>query len=50
MRSPHLYKVNDFLDSHDPTKEMLPVDLFTELLDDEAVKTNLYFVKPVSFS
>ncbi|XP_053394079.1 uncharacterized protein LOC123525183 [Mercenaria mercenaria] len=50
MRSPRLYKVNDLLDSQDPTKEMLPVELFKELLDDESEDMKLHLLKPVVFS
>lgn len=50
LTSPRLYKINDLVDSKDPTKEMLPSEMFQELLDEDSEQTKQQLQKPISVS
>ena len=45
-----IYKINDLINTADPTREMVPTDSFTELIDPDLDRLRTEIFKPVTFS
>ena len=45
-----MFKVNDRIDTADPTRDMVPTELFKEIRDPDIDRMKTELFKPVSFS